>query len=76
MLYLLLFAVCIAVELSEKVNTDNLFKKVAIGFIAVGALFGLAGKTTVFIDIGILLYLTANLCTAHLVNPKRRSVDK
>ena len=76
MLYLALFGACIAVELSPKIHTDNILKKIAIGFIAVGALVEYVGRESIFIEIGILSYLIANLCTAYCFNPKRRSADK
>lgn len=76
MLYLALFSVCIAVELSPKIHTDNILKKIAIGFIAVGALAAYDGHHTPFINVGILVYLTANLCTAYCFKPKRRKADR
>lgn len=76
MLYLALFGACIAVELSPKIHTDNIMKKIAIGFIAVGALVEYVGRDSIFIDVGILVYLVANLCTAYCSKPKRRSADR
>lgn len=76
MLYLALFGACIAVELSPKIYTDNILKKISIGFIAVGALVEFAGHDSIFIDIGILAYLVANICTAYCSKPKRRSADR
>jgi len=76
MLYLALFGACIAVELSPKIHTDNILKKVAIGFIAVGSLVEFAGRHSLFVEIGILTYLAANLCTAYCTKPKRRSADR
>ena len=76
MLYLTLFGACIAVELSEKINTENIIKKVGIGFIAVGALVEFAGRDSVFIEIGVLTYLAANICSAYCTKRKRRESDK
>jgi hypothetical protein len=76
MLYLALFGACIAVELSPKIHTDNILKKIAIGFIAVGSLVEYVGRDSIFIEVGILVYLVANLCTAYCSKPKRRSVDR
>ena len=76
MLYLALFGACIAVELSPKIHTDNILKKIAIGFIAVGALVEFTGKSSCFTEVGILVYLAANLCSAYCTKPKRRSVDR
>jgi len=76
MLFIILFLVCLAVELSPKINTDNNIKKIAIGFVMVGAIVEYTGRESPFIEIGICAYLAANLITAHLSNPKRRVADK
>lgn len=76
MLYLALFGACIAVELSPKIHTDNILKKIAIGLIAVGALVEFTGRDSVFIEVGILTYLAANLCVAYCTKPRRRKVDR
>lgn len=76
MLYLALFAACIAVELSIKISTENILRKIAIGFIAVGALVEYSGRDSIFIEIGILLYLVTTLITAYISHPKRRMADK
>lgn len=76
MLYLALFGAAMAVELSYKINTENILKKIGIGFIAVGALVEFAGRESLFIEIGILVYLFANICSAYCTNRKRRSADK
>lgn len=74
--YLALFAVSIAVELSDKVSTENILKKIAIGFIAVGALVEYSGVDSHFIEVGVLTLLAATLLTAYVCKPKRRNDDK
>lgn len=76
MLYLLLFSACIAVELSERVNTENVIKKVGIGFIAVGSLVAFAGSDSIYIEIGILTYFIAIIFSAYLTSRKRRRSDQ
>jgi len=76
MIYLLLFTICIAIELSEKVNTDNIIKKIAIGLIAVGALVEYDGHNSLFIEIGILTYLTVSIFSAYFTRKHRRAHDK
>lgn len=76
MLYLALFGACIAVELSPKIHTDNILKKIAIGLIAVGALVEFTGRDSIFIEFGILTYLLTNIINAYHSQPKRRSADK
>ncbi len=75
MLYLLIFIACIFAELSTKINTDNCIKKIAIGFIAVGALISYASHRSEFIEIGVLIYLLANIFNAYFIKQRRRSGD-
>lgn len=76
MLYLTLFCACIAVELSLNINTENIIKKVVIGLIAVGSLVEFTGRDSVFIELGILTYLIANICSAYCTKRQRRADDK
>lgn len=76
MLHFLLFAACIWLVMSEKINTDNIIKLVGIGCISVGALLEMGNKHSYLIELGILLYFTANLMTAYLGNRQRRYYDK
>lgn len=76
MLFIILFIICVAVELSPRINTDNNIKKIAIGFVMVGAIVEYSGKDSPFIEFGIAAYLVANLYTAYCSNPKRRANDK
>lgn len=39
--YSLLIALCVYMEASTKVNTDNILNKIGIGFVIVGALLGI-----------------------------------
>ena len=75
MLYIILFIICVAVELSPKINTENHIKKIALGFVMVGCIVQWSGHSSPFIPIGIAAYLFANLCTAYCIKPKRRSSD-
>jgi hypothetical protein len=76
MLYILLLIICVAVELSPRINTDNNVKKIAIGFVMIGAIVEYSGKPSIFIEIGIAVYLLANLFTAYCSKPKRRAADR
>lgn len=76
MLFIILFIICVAVELSPRINTDNNVKKIAIGFVMVGAIVEYTGRDSMFIEFGIAIYLLANLITAYCTKPKRRAVDK
>ncbi len=75
MLYLMLFIACIAVELSSRINTNNCIKKVGIGFIAVGALVSYAQHSSEFIEVGVLIYLVANIISAYAPGNHRRGGD-
>lgn len=76
MLYLILFVLCIAVELSPRINTDNHIKKIGIGIIAIGALIESYGHHNMLIVIGIILYLVASLSSAYFHVHHRRAIDK
>lgn len=76
MLYIILLVICIAVELSPRINTENHIKKIALGFVMVGCIVEYSGHHSHFIEIGIAAYLFANLCTAYCTKPKRRSIDR
>ena len=71
----LLFIVCLIVELSPRINTDNAIKKTGIGFVLIGALVEMTGKESPFIEIGLIIYLTANICSAYCTRRKRRLTD-
>lgn len=77
MIYFLIFAVCIFAELSPKIDTDNFIKKIGIGFILVGALIGMAGRFSPFIEIGIVFYFVANIFNIYLLEDikERRRID-
>lgn len=72
---ILLFIACIAAELSLKVNTTNVIKKVGIGFIAVGALAQFGGGHSSFVEIGILIYLISNILSAYVLGHTKRKSD-
>lgn len=76
MLDLLLFSACIWLVVSEKINTDNILKLVGIGFVAVGSLVEYAGHDKGLVEIGVLLYFSANLIHAYFGSRKRRYYDK
>lgn len=76
MLATVLFIVCLLVELSPRINTENHFKKIGIGFVMVGALVEMAGHESPFVEVGIVLYLIANLCTAYCTKRRRRANDR
>ena len=76
MIAFILFVCCLLVELSPRINTENVIKKVGIGFVMVGALVEMTGKDSVFIEIGLIIYLVANLCSAYCTRRKRRLADR
>lgn len=76
MIFLFLFILCLIIEMSPRIDTDNVIKKVGIGFIMVGSLVELYGNSTPFIIIGIALYLFALLSSAYFGGRSRRTYDK
>lgn len=59
--YFLIFLLCILAELSPKINTRNVLGKLFIGMVAIGALISMAGKDTIFIELGITGYITVSI---------------
>lgn len=75
LVYILLGGLCVAAEISNKWNTDNLIEKIAIGSIAVGCLIHLASKPNLLIELGLIAFMAQRLLKAHFY-VKRRSTDK
>ena len=66
MLFISLIAIGLYIELSEKFNTRNIFTKIGIGFIIVGAIVHLAGHENLLVEYGILIYLGSRILCEHL----------
>lgn len=81
-LYIFIVILASHAFLSEKINTDNLLKKFALGFLIVGALIGQYQlERTVKIDnwpllLGVVLYFTAECFTAFFRKHNSRVNDK
>ena len=73
MIPLILFILCLLIELSPRINTDNILKKIGVGFIMVGALVDIAGSQSQFIEMGLVIYLVTNLLSAYVFERKRRA---
>lgn len=73
--YFLLFFVA-ACELSPKVDTTNIIKKIGICLMIIGALIEIAGKHNDLPIIGIAVYFSANILSAHFTMRTRRKTDK
>lgn len=78
--YSLLVALCVYMELSSKVNTDNIINKIAIGFIMVGALIKIYAESHTMLEqnhlvcIGIFLHFLCEIRFSHRIN--RRTTDR
>lgn len=79
--YSALIVLCVYMELSNKVNTDNILNKIAIGFVIVGALLKIYAQTEPLphenhlIAIGVFLHFVCELRFYHK-NFNRRSGDR
>ena len=76
MIYWILFIVCILVELSPRINTDNHVKKIGIGIIAVGALIESYGRHSMLIEMGMIVYFIASILSAYCWRNHRRAADR
>lgn len=76
MIYIALFVACIIVELSPRIHTDSVIKKIGIGFIMVGSLVELSGKNSDFVEIGVFVYMASVIFNAYLNLHKRRGSDR
>lgn len=59
--YLLLFLIPIYAELSSKINTDGIVKKLWMGLVSIGGLLALGGFGTDVICMGVALHFTQTL---------------
>jgi hypothetical protein len=76
LIYLLIILSAFFSELSCKINTENIIKKIAIGLIIVGCWLGLANKPNNLIYFGVLGYFAVNITTSYYHSEKRRLSDK
>ena len=74
-IYVLLFFVAVC-ELSEKIDTTNIIKKIGIGVILVGGLVELYGTHNDLTIYGITIYFAAKILNAYFTKKKRRKEDK
>lgn len=80
--YSLLVALCVYMEASTKVNTDNILNKIAIGLVIVGSLlaiyrqcYGLPHQNNL-IDYGVFLHFICELRFANRPHTRRTSDRK
>lgn len=75
--YVLLAIVCLYMEFSDKVNTDNILNKIGLGLVIIGALIGIYGESNVIahpndlISFGALLHFICGLRITHKNNHRR-----
>lgn len=66
MLYLSIIAVCVYMEFSSRINTDNVIEKMALGIISLGALIHLCDAHNYLVETGVLLYLISRILSPRL----------
>ena len=77
--YSLLIALCVYMEVSTKINTDNIINKIAIGFVIVGALLGIYNQCYALphennlIAYGVFLHF---ICELRFAKHNRRYSDR
>lgn len=77
------FAILVFIEISKKVNTDNIYEKLAMGIIAIGILLNIAAlNRPIFhnldyvIILGIILYFGHMAYRCYQIKYNRRSNDR
>lgn len=73
-IYSSIIGIALLMELSSKINTNNIVKKITLCFIIVGCFIHLAGKDNALIELGILGYFIAEIALCYL--GKRRSNER
>jgi hypothetical protein len=74
--YLLIFIIPIFAELSNKVNTGGIIKKVWLCVVSIGGLLAMAGKGTDVICIGLLIHFMQTLYFSLKYHGRRASERK
>jgi hypothetical protein len=69
-IYYLLIALCLLMELSSRVNTHNIGKKVALALIIIGCSLLIAGKSNQLVELGIFGYLLIDVIVCFLTKRK------
>jgi uncharacterized membrane protein YhhN len=75
-IYILIFVASAIIEISDRCNTKNAFKKIGLGFVMVGCLLNLSHRPNEMLAIGLCLFLAAELTHAYLHRKNRRAHDK
>jgi hypothetical protein len=75
-IYILIFGMAAFLEVSHKCNTRNLLKKIALTFMMIGAILILSNRHNFLIEIGVCLYLIAELSQTYLSKRQRRAYDR
>ena len=80
--YSSLVALCVYMEASTKINTDNILNKIAIGLVMIGALLGIYKQCyglphqNNLIDYGVFLHFICELRFAMKPHKRRASDNK
>ena len=69
--YMSIFICVIFAELLPRINTDGVFKQIALCLLAVGAMVALSGDNESVLSIGVAVYLIHNIYYAMRKNRRR-----
>lgn len=76
LIYSLIIILAFTIELSTKVNTNNIIKKISLALIIVGCLVHLAHRDNFLIEIGLLGYFSADFIIHLMRKHNRRATDE
>jgi hypothetical protein len=75
-IYLLLAISCVVMEISSKINTDNIIEKVGLSVIFLGCVISLQGRWNHLIPIGTCVYVASVLLRGLIATHRRRMSDR
>jgi flagellar motor component MotA len=75
-LLILLIISCTLMEINQKIDTSNVFEKIAMGSIVIGSILKLAGHESVLIIFGASLYFVVMAYQGFKTRKNRRASDE
>lgn len=74
--YIVLILACFSMEMSWKINTDNILEKLGIGMIAIGSMVHLSGHDNNLVILGSSIYFGTIAIKGVIAKRNRRGSDR